>query len=358
MLVLAGRPEAPQAPRLGLRGLRRRARDGRARARPTGGRSSPSTSPSWCCSWSPGATSPPSPSGRRAHRRAAGLPRHGHGVRRRRAVPHRADGAGVQPGRRFGQVFVGLAGVHARPRVPDADHVERHRDRAQHARRAHRAAHPAHPARARPQALDADPDRGGTACAALLDRFGGRDSLGYFALRGDKTAIFSPTGKAAVVYRVVGGVTLAAGDPLGDPEAWPGAIEAWLDEADRYAWMPGVIGASEDAAPSPTSGGPGLARAGRRGRPATWTSSAWRAGMRGVRQAVNRVRRAGYTVDVRAPARHAAGGAREAARDGRGAARRRRRARLLDGARPARRPGDPELVVAARRDAQGGSRRC
>jgi hypothetical protein len=49
---------------------------------------------------------------------------------------------------------------------------------------------------------------------ALLDSFGSRDSLGYFALRGDKTAIFSPTCKAAVVYRVVGGVTLAAGDPL------------------------------------------------------------------------------------------------------------------------------------------------
>jgi lysyl-tRNA synthetase class 2 len=55
-----------------------------------------------------------------------------------------------------------------------------------------------------------------------------RDSLGYFALRRDKSVIFSPSGKAAIAYRVVGGVSLASGDPIGDPEAWPGAIELWL----------------------------------------------------------------------------------------------------------------------------------
>ena len=38
---------------------------------------------------------------------------------------------------------------------------------------------------------------------------------------------------------------LASGDPLGDPEAWPGAIHAFLDEAARHAWVPAVIGCSE-----------------------------------------------------------------------------------------------------------------
>lgn len=52
---------------------------------------------------------------------------------------------------------------------------------------------------------------------ALLDKHGDRDSLGYFALRREKSAVWSPTGKAAVVYRVVGGVSLASGDPIGDP---------------------------------------------------------------------------------------------------------------------------------------------
>ncbi|MGH3419381.1 MAG: phosphatidylglycerol lysyltransferase domain-containing protein, partial [Streptosporangiaceae bacterium] len=76
----------------------------------------------------------------------------------------------------------------------------------------------------------------------LLAKQGDRDSLGYFALRDDKSVIWSPTGKAAVCYRVVSGVMLASGDPIGDPEAWPGAIGPFLDEAARHAWAPAVMG--------------------------------------------------------------------------------------------------------------------
>ena len=57
--------------------------------------------------------------------------------------------------------------------------------------------------------------------------------------------IWSPTGKSCVGYRVVSGVMLASGDPIGDPEAWPGAIHAFLDEAARHAWVPAVMGCSE-----------------------------------------------------------------------------------------------------------------
>jgi lysyl-tRNA synthetase, class II len=64
---------------------------------------------------------------------------------------------------------------------------------------------------------------------ALLAGYGDRDSLGYFATRRDKAVVFSPSGKAAVTYRVVNGVALASGDPIGDPEAWVPAIRAWLD---------------------------------------------------------------------------------------------------------------------------------
>jgi lysyl-tRNA synthetase class 2 len=79
----------------------------------------------------------------------------------------------------------------------------------------------------------------------LLARYGHRDSLGYFALRDDKSVIWSPTGKSCVGYRVVSGVMLASGDPIGDPEAWPGAMHAFLDEAARHAWAPAVVGCSE-----------------------------------------------------------------------------------------------------------------
>ncbi len=133
----------------------------------------------------------------------------------------------------------------------------------------------------------------------LLDRFGDRDSLGYFALRRDKAVIFSSSGKAAVAYRVVGSVTLAAADPLGDPEAWPGAIAAWLAEAERYAWIPGVIGASEQGAIAYRRAGLDALELGDEAVLDLSTFSLEGRSMRGVRQAVNRVRRAGYRTDVR-----------------------------------------------------------
>jgi lysyl-tRNA synthetase class 2 len=71
------------------------------------------------------------------------------------------------------------------------------------------------------------------------------DSLAYFALRREKSVIWSPTKKSCIAYRVVSGVMLASGDPLGDREAWPLAIEAFLVEAKRHAWLPAVMGCSE-----------------------------------------------------------------------------------------------------------------
>src|SRR6266536_823278 len=79
----------------------------------------------------------------------------------------------------------------------------------------------------------------------LLDRHGKQDSLGYFTIRDHKSIIWSPTGQSCIGYRVLSGVMLAAGDPIGDPEAWPGAIHAFLDEAARHAWVPAVVGCGE-----------------------------------------------------------------------------------------------------------------
>jgi lysyl-tRNA synthetase, class II len=82
----------------------------------------------------------------------------------------------------------------------------------------------------------------------LLESHGDQDSLGYFALRNDKNVIWSPTAKACIGYRVLSGVMLASGDPIGDPEAWPGAIHSFIDEAARHAWVPAVIGCGERGA--------------------------------------------------------------------------------------------------------------
>ena len=68
-------------------------------------------------------------------------------------------------------------------------------------------------------------------CGLCWSSTAGRDSLAYFALRRDKSVVWSPTGKAAVSYRVVSGVCLASGDPLGRPGGLAGG--------DRRAAGPG-----------------------------------------------------------------------------------------------------------------------
>ncbi|MFF1747949.1 phosphatidylglycerol lysyltransferase domain-containing protein [Streptomyces mirabilis] len=133
----------------------------------------------------------------------------------------------------------------------------------------------------------------------LLAKHGERDSLGYFALRRDKAVMWSPSGKAAIAYRVVGGVTLASGDPIGDPEAWPGAIEAWLHEARRHAWTPAVMGAGEEAGTIYARHGLDALELGDEAIVDRADFTLEGRAMRGVRQAHNRIRRAGYTVGIR-----------------------------------------------------------
>jgi len=147
--------------------------------------------------------------------------------------------------------------------------------------------------RARMAAADAAKIRG------LLEKHGDRDSLGYFALRDDKSVIWSPSGKAGVCYRVVSGVMLAAGDPLGDPEAWPGAIAEFLGEAARHAWRPAVMGCSELGAEVWCREGDLTAlELGDEAIVSVAEFSLSGRQMRNVRQMVNRVAKAGYTAEV------------------------------------------------------------
>ncbi|MFJ5017736.1 phosphatidylglycerol lysyltransferase domain-containing protein [Streptomyces griseoluteus] len=136
----------------------------------------------------------------------------------------------------------------------------------------------------------------------LLARHGSADSLGYFALRRDKSVVFSPSGKAAVTYRVVGGVSLASADPLGDPEAWPGAIERWLTEARAHGWTPAVMGAGERGGTVYARHGLDALELGDEAIVETADFTLEGRAMRGVRQAYHRIRRVGYTVRIR---RHA-----------------------------------------------------
>jgi lysyl-tRNA synthetase class 2 len=133
----------------------------------------------------------------------------------------------------------------------------------------------------------------------LLAKHGDRDSLGYFALRDDKSVIWSPTGKACICYRVVSGVMLASGDPIGDPEAWPGVISRFLDEAARHAWAPAVMGCSELGAEVWCREGDLTAlELGDEAIINVADFSLAGRSMRNVRQMVNRVAKNGYVAEV------------------------------------------------------------
>ncbi|MEU6662644.1 phosphatidylglycerol lysyltransferase domain-containing protein [Streptomyces sp. NPDC046821] len=135
---------------------------------------------------------------------------------------------------------------------------------------------------------------------ALLEKHGARDSLGHFALRRDKGVVFSPSGKAAVCYRVVSGVMLASGDPIGDVEAWPGAIERFMDEAKAHSWTPAVMGCSETGGEVWTrETGLDALELGDEAVVDTADFSLAGRAMRNVRQMVKRIERNGYETRVR-----------------------------------------------------------
>ncbi len=79
----------------------------------------------------------------------------------------------------------------------------------------------------------------------LFDRPDG-DTLDPFVARRDKRLVFSPDRRAAIGYRYVRGVGLAAGDPVGDPAAFDAAVRAFIALCDGHGWRPAVIGARGD----------------------------------------------------------------------------------------------------------------
>src|SRR4051794_1146651 len=125
-----------------------------------------------------------------------------------------------------------------------------------------------------------------------LARFGENDSLGYFATRRDKMVMWSPGQRAGVAYRVVRGASLAAGDPVGAPEAWAAAIGGWLAEAKYFGWTPAVMGAGEAGAQAYVTAGMNALELGDEAVIEVREFSLDGHAMRAVRQAVQRVERA------------------------------------------------------------------
>jgi lysyl-tRNA synthetase class 2 len=132
---------------------------------------------------------------------------------------------------------------------------------------------------------------------ALVHRYGA-DTLAPFALRDDKSYFLAEDRSAFVAYRVVGGVAVVSGDPVGCEGSCEGAMRAFLVYARERGWRIAVLGASEEYLRLYRSLG---LRAFYHGdeavvHPASFSLEG--RAIRKVRQSVHRLERAGYTVRV------------------------------------------------------------
>ena len=135
------------------------------------------------------------------------------------------------------------------------------------------------------------------AARALVETYGS-DSLAFFALRRDKSYLFSPSRRAFLAYRVVAGTALVSGDPVGDDAE----IDALLDELRRivraHGWRVAVVGASEEHLDRYRGLGLKPVPIGEEAvvRPAEFSLEG--RAIRKVRQSVSRLRKAGYSFQV------------------------------------------------------------
>ncbi|MCS3876942.1 bifunctional lysylphosphatidylglycerol synthetase/lysine--tRNA ligase LysX [Gordonia amarae] len=133
----------------------------------------------------------------------------------------------------------------------------------------------------------------------LLARYSEDDSLGYFATRRDKSVVFSPDRRAAVLFRVVGSVSVAGADPVGDRESWAAAVDAWLLNCREHGVHAVVLAAGDHGAQVYRHAGLRTLDMGDEAIIDVGSFTVRGPAMKPVRQAVNRVAAAGYTARVR-----------------------------------------------------------
>jgi lysyl-tRNA synthetase, class II len=140
------------------------------------------------------------------------------------------------------------------------------------------------------------PDLRRRAQAAEIVRRWGGDTLAPFALRADKDWFL--TGQTLLAYRVVRGIALVSGDPVGPPgEAGP-ALASFLDYARAHGWRTAVLGASGRLLPSYREHGLHPVYHGDEAVVGTAAFSLDGRPMRATRQAVHRLERKGFRAEV------------------------------------------------------------
>jgi lysylphosphatidylglycerol synthetase-like protein (DUF2156 family) len=132
---------------------------------------------------------------------------------------------------------------------------------------------------------------------ALVESYGS-DSLSFFALRRDKSYLFSPSRSSFLAYRVVAGTALVSGDPVGD-EAEIDLLLAELQRIVRaHGWRMAVVGASEAHLDRYRALGLKPISMGEEAVMLPQEFSLEGRAIRKVRQSVSRLRKAGYSFRV------------------------------------------------------------
>jgi lysyl-tRNA synthetase, class II len=134
--------------------------------------------------------------------------------------------------------------------------------------------------------------------ARQLVRTHGEDSLAFFSLRRDKNYVFSPTRKSFLAYKVVAGVALVSGGPIGVQEEFGDLLAEFRRVCNARGWRLALLGVHADHVPFARAAG---LRAIKLGDEAVVSPSAFSLegrAVRKVRQSVARLERAGYTFET------------------------------------------------------------
>ena len=132
---------------------------------------------------------------------------------------------------------------------------------------------------------------------ALVDAYG-RDSLSFFALRQDKSYLFSPSRRAFLAYRVVAGTALVSGDPVGDETEIDELLGDLRGIVRARGWRLAVVGASDEHLDRYRALGLKPVPIGEEAVLHPQTFSLEGRAIRKVRQSVSRLHKAGYSFRV------------------------------------------------------------
>jgi lysyl-tRNA synthetase class 2 len=134
----------------------------------------------------------------------------------------------------------------------------------------------------------------------LVDAWG-VDTLSPFVLRADKSYFFSEDDRAFLAYRVVGGVAVVSGDPIGPPGSFDELVHGFARFAGSRGWRLAILGASERCLDLYRRHGLRALYHGDEAVLETASFSLDGRAIRKVRQSVSRLRTAGYRAEVLHP---------------------------------------------------------